>query len=145
MRISWGYKILALYLSFVAGILFLVFKASKENYDLVTKNYYEAELKYQEVIDRKANTARLSGPVRIENSKTKIRVEFPADFNDKAIKGDAYLYCPSDARKDIRRPIDSKDLAFEWILPGTPSGLYELKLSWVSDGVEYYKEEKVFF
>lgn len=145
MRISWGYKILFLYLSFVAGILFLVFKASKENYDLVTKNYYEAELKYQEVIDRKTNTAKLSAPVRIENTKTKIRVEFPADFSDKTITGDAYLYCPSDARKDIRRPINSKDLAFEWILPGSPSGLYELKLSWVSDGVEYYKEEKVFF
>lgn len=145
MRISWGYKILFLYLSFVAGILFLVFKASHENYDLVTKNYYEAELKYQDVIDQKSNTAGLSAPVRVENTKSKLMVYFPADFSNKTITGEAYLYCPSDAKKDMKRSFDSKDLAFEWILPAAPVGLYELKLKWKSDGKEYYKEEKVFF
>jgi len=145
MRISWGYKILFLYLSFVAGILFLVFKASRENFDLVTKNYYEEELKYQNVIDQKSNTASLSGPVKVENTKSRIMIQFPADFANKPIAGEAYLYCPSDAKKDIRRTLDHKDLVFEWVLPGTPQGLYELKLSWTVDGKQYYKEEKLFF
>ena len=65
MKISWGHKILFAYLAFVAGIMFLVFKASQEDYDLVTANYYEAELKYQDIIDQKENTARLSAPLII--------------------------------------------------------------------------------
>lgn len=145
MRISWGYKILGLYLAFVIGILFLVFKASSENFDLVTTNYYDAEIRYQQVIDQKSNTAQLSAPVRIENSKSKIHIQFPVDFSGKSIQGEAYLYCPSDARKDIRRVIESQELGVDWILPGQPAGLYLLKLNWKADGRDYYLEEKVFF
>ena len=42
------------YLAFVAGMGFLVFKASNQEFDLVTKDYYEQELKYQQVIDQSA-------------------------------------------------------------------------------------------
>ena len=52
MKLSWGHKIAATYLVFVAGMVFLVFKANNEKFDLVTKDYYGAELKYQEVIDQ---------------------------------------------------------------------------------------------
>ena len=45
---NWGYKILTVYIIFIAGILFLVFKSSNQNQDLVTKDYYEQELKYQQ-------------------------------------------------------------------------------------------------
>ena len=40
-----------LYAVFVAGIVFLVVKASSQKFDLVTKDYYEQELQYQNVID----------------------------------------------------------------------------------------------
>ena len=59
MKLSWGYKIAFVYIIFVAGIGFLVFKASSQKFDLVTKDYYDQELKYQEVIDQAANTAML--------------------------------------------------------------------------------------
>ena len=48
---NWGYKILMVYVIFIAGILLLVFKSSSQNQDLVTEDYYEQELKYQQKID----------------------------------------------------------------------------------------------
>ena len=66
MKLSWGYKITLVYIAFVAGMGFLVFKASSQKFDLVTKDYYEQELKYQQVIDQAANSSRLSEPVTIE-------------------------------------------------------------------------------
>ena len=68
MRISWGYIITAGYLVFVTGIVFLVYKASSQKFDLVTKDYYEQELKYQDVSDESANTAKLSAPLVVERS-----------------------------------------------------------------------------
>ena len=48
---NWGYKILLVYLIFILGILFMVFKSSTQKTDLVTTDYYAKELKYQEKID----------------------------------------------------------------------------------------------
>ena len=45
MKLSWGYKIMFVYTAFVAGIGFLAFKANNEKFDLVTKDYYDQELK----------------------------------------------------------------------------------------------------
>ena len=145
MRISWGYKIAAVYILFVIGIMFLVYKANNEHFDLVTSDYYEKELKYQHVIDDKQNVAALSAPVIIEHSKENIAIHFPSDFQGKSISGEAYLYCPSDAKKDQRNKIEITGLDYNWKFSQTISGLYEIKLSWKSGNKSFYKEEKLFF
>ena len=61
------------YIAFVAGMGFLVLKASSQKFDLVTKDYYDQELKYQQVIDQAANSSRLSAPVTIERNRGRIK------------------------------------------------------------------------
>ena len=58
---SWGYKILGVYLVFVTGIVFLVIKSSNQKVDLVTKDYYEQELMYQDKINETARASKLTG------------------------------------------------------------------------------------
>ena len=75
MKISWGYKIAGAYLLFVAGIMFLVYKANNETYDLVTENYYEEELKFQNVIDKKQRASSLSiVPPALTKSRRRLRL-----------------------------------------------------------------------
>ncbi|MBI1341998.1 MAG: hypothetical protein GC171_03580 [Terrimonas sp.] len=145
MRISWGYKIAAVYILFVAGILFLAYKASHQHFDLVTENYYAAELKYQDVIDHQNNVSALSAPLEIRNSSNQVVISFPKDFAGQPITGEAYLYCPSDEKKDLRKKFEIHDLRYQLLLPGRFSGQYQLKLSWNSGGKEYYQEEKIMF
>ena len=80
MKLSWGHKIAATYLVFVAGMVFLVFKANSEKFDLVTKDYYEAELKYQEIIDQTANATELSAQVIVEKNGTELTIRFPSEM-----------------------------------------------------------------
>ena len=145
MKVSWGYKIVWAYLLFVAGIVFLVVKASNEKFDLVTKDYYEEELKYQQVIDQAANAAKLSAPVSIEKSSDNLTIIFPAEMTGKMKTIDFYLYCPADAKKDFRKTREITDARFSQALPEGLSGMYELKLSWSADNVKYYHEQKIFF
>ena len=42
---SWGTKILIVFILFVGGILFMVIKSSIQKTDLVTTDYYAKELK----------------------------------------------------------------------------------------------------
>jgi len=145
MKLSWGYIITSGYLVFVAGIVFLVYKASSEKFDLVTKDYYEQELKYQHVIDESANTTKLSAPLNIERSGDQLQIGFPAEMKDKKKTIDFYLYYPADARRDFRKTIETNDNELLQPLPSAMKGQYQLKLSWEVEGVNYYFEKKLFF
>jgi len=144
MKISWGHKIAFAYIAFVCGILFLVFKASGERYDLVTENYYEAELQYQSVIDQKANLARLSGTPLVRHHSDTLSFTLPAECRHTEATGEVYLYSPSDAKKDLRQPFTITDGRFTMLLPRL-SGMYDLKLSWKANGHAYLMEQKLFF
>ena len=145
MKLSWGYKIMLVYMLFVAGMGFLVFKASNQKFDLVTQDYYEQELKYQNIIDQSANAAKLSAPLVVERSAGQLTINFPAEMKGKQKSVDFYLYYPADAKRDFRKLIDISENEFTQPLPEAMNGNYELKLSWEVDGVKYYFEKKLFF
>ncbi len=145
MKISWGYSITIVYLLFAGGIIFLAVKAGNQTTDMVTPKYYEEELKYQNVIDESALTAKLSAPVQVETNKEQITIRFPEEFKDKNITGEIYLYCPSDEKKDFKIHFESGNMKISQALPRGFSGLFELKLKWQSENKNYYYEKKLFF
>lgn len=145
MKINWGYKILIVYVVFVTGILFLVYKANQEKFDLVTSNYYEAELKYQDVIDQKARVAELSAPPRVTHSTGNISIALPQEFLNKKVDGEIHLYRASDASKDIRRSFSTSGGFVELKFDAPLSGMYQLKLSWQQGKQRFYHEQRIFF
>ena len=145
MKLSWGYKIMFVYIAFVAGMGVLVLKASNQKFDLVTKDYYDQELKYQQVIDQAANSSRLSAPVTIERKESGLKINFPDEMKNKKKLIDFYLYYAADAKKDFRKSFELDENELVQALPVGMKGMYELKLSWETDGVKYYFEQKLFF
>lgn len=145
MKISWGYKIMFVYIAFVAGIGFLIFKASNQEFDLVTKDYYEQELKYQQVIDQSANASRLSMPLNIEKKEAELKISFPDEMKNKKKLVDFYLYYAADAKRDFRRSFELNENELAQALPVGMKGMYELKLTWETEGVKYYHEQKIYF
>ena len=54
MKINWGTAIIISFIAFICFILFFVIRMSTDNranHDLVTEEYYKAELAYQKEID----------------------------------------------------------------------------------------------
>ena len=133
------------YIAFVAGMGFLVFKASSQKFDLVTKDYYDQELKYQQVIDQAANSSRLSAPVTVDRKEGEIKISFPDEMKNKKKTVDFYLYYAADAKKDFRKSFELNENVLAQALPVGMKGMYELKLTWEAEGVEYYFEQKLFF
>lgn len=145
MKITWGHKILFVYLAFVVGIMFLVFKANQQKFDLVTSNYYDAELKFQNVIDEKQRVAELSAPPKISHSVNSVSIQLPDEFLNKEVKGQLYLYRPSDASKDIKINFTTAKSFVDLALNKNLSGAYEVKLSWQADAKTFYNEQRIFF
>ena len=141
---NWGYKILFVYVVFVGAILFLVIRASVQKDDLVTEDYYAQELKYQQRIDEAKHTSALSAQLQYTYSEGRVFVNFPKDFSGKLITGNAVLYCPADAGKDIDQHFNLQDEALQMTIPNNYKGSFELHISWQADGQHYYYEQKIF-
>lgn len=141
---NWGYKILIVYLAFVAGIAVLVIKSSTQKVDLVTEDYYAKELKYQDRIDAVKRTKALSAPVKYEVVNQKIIISFPQEFSAKQINVSVQLYCPSDDRKDIAKDFVTTDGTVSLDVPTVNSGSRELQVTWQADGKSYYYEDRLF-
>ena len=80
MKLNWGYKILIVYLMFAAGMLTMVYLTTQENRDLVSDNYYEEELAYQEIIDQSSRTAKLSAAVEVELDQMNKKINISPNY-----------------------------------------------------------------
>lgn len=140
---NWGHKIIAVYIVFVAGMLFLAFKSSTQNIELVTEDYYAKELVYQRKIDESKRTASLSAPVEIKVIDHKVTINFPKDFATKKITGEVILYCPANEKKDMNQQFLVTDNAVNITVPASNHGLHYVKINWSTGGVNYYYEKKI--
>ena len=140
---NWGKKIVLVYIVFVGGILFMVFKSSTQKTDLVTTDYYEKELKYQDKIDDMNRVQALTAPVEYTVKDNEVIIQFPKDFAGKRLTGEALLYCPSDENKDVKDNFSVLDEPLKIIIPAKNKGLHELHLTWKDGTVTYYFEKKI--
>lgn len=142
---SWGYKIILVYGLFVCGIVYLVIRSSRENIDLVTKDYYAEELKFQHKIDEQANVSKLSAPVTTVYRNDTLTLFFPDEFIKKPIKGTLVVYYPADKHKDISAGFETDKAACSIKMPWELYGQHEVHVAWNAAGVDYYFEKKIFF
>ena len=144
MKVNWGYKIMFVYLFFVAGIVFLAVKSSMQKFELVQPDYYADELKYQSVIDATQRAKEIGGALIIKQELGKLMVKLPSGFTNTTVKGKAHLYYAADITKDITKnfEISNGELMIE--LVSTTKGNFTLKLDLERNGVTYYYEQKIF-
>jgi hypothetical protein len=124
-------------------MLTLVFFASKENKDLVSENYYEEEIKYQNIIDESSNTAALSSEPVINRNKNIVEITFPEEFTNAKIDGEWVLYYAAEKSKDIQGKLNVINRKYSIELPEFATGTYQLKLKWHTSEKKYYFEKVI--
>jgi hypothetical protein len=144
IKISWGYKIAALYIGFVLLVLFMVFMAMQQKIELVSPDYYAKELKFQQEIDAMNNAGLLSANLHVELQSNTVIISFPQEFKGKEIKGEALMFRPSDSSLDISFPIELNEEG-KLILQSNKfkTGLYKLIIKWSFDNKNYQTEHTI--
>lgn len=141
---NWGHKIIIVFIVFAAGILTLVTKSMRTKIDMVTKDYYTEELKYQQVIDGKKNAGTLSSPVLIAQQAEGIAVTFPRELRGTNIIGKIKFYRPSDSGLDVEMPLQlSSDGMLVINRQMFHKGSYLVKVQWENGGKPFYQEESL--
>ena len=145
-RNLWPYGLILTFVLFLAGTASLVVLACSQRVDLVSSNYYEQELKFQDQIDRLSRTQHLAArtAVAYDGAKKRITVSLPPGPTPPDVTGSIELYRPSAAGLD--RQFDLKvdgngiqSLDATSLLPG----LWRIRVSWTANKQEYYIDQKL--
>lgn len=142
---NWGTKITIAATSFVLFILFMVYKASTQEFELVADDYYAQELAYQEVIDNRQNTNLLSAQPEWQVTRNQITLQLPSDFQDEPIEGDLYIFRPSNEELDQHIPL-APDASLKQLIHthDWQAGYYKVKFNWKDTERSYYQEQDLF-
>ena len=132
------------YVVFIAGILFLVFKSSSQKVELVTENYYEQELKFQQKIDQAERAQSLSSALKYGVNKNELAIFFPDEMKGVKLNAHVLIYYAADETKDKRYDLATDNAKLLIVLPVSGKGMYELKMDWVAGNISYYSEYKFF-
>lgn len=138
---DWGKGIvitLIVFISLMVGLVTICVK--QDDIHLVTQNYYEEEIKYQDQIEKMINANSLDYKVLIyDNQLKKVDLHLPVGS-----KGTMHLFRPSDARLDQKIDFDvTNPNANAFDLKSLKPGYWKLKLTWSENGVDYFHEEKI--
>ena len=148
MKLNWGTGIVLAFIGFIAFILYFVINMitnEKYNHDLVTEDYYKAELEYQNDIDKETNSKSLSQSITYKKTDEGLVVNFPEDLQPEKIEGKLFLYRPSNKQLDFETTLSlSKS---HLLIPDNRlvDGRWNIKIDWQYNGKSYlFKEDLIY-
>lgn len=147
MKINWGTAIVLAFIGFIGFILFFVVRMSidnRANHDLVTEEYYKAELEYQNEIDAATNATNKEQLI-IEKTLQGLVLTFPTDYSPEKVTGKVSLYRPSNKHLDFDLPISLSNAHL--LIPDKRllDGRWDIKVSWKYEDEDYLHKESIVY
>ncbi len=139
---SWGTGVLVAFGLFLAGILGMVAISMSEDVQLVTEQYYDKELRYQERIQATERANGLATRVNIELRPGVVVVRFPRLGRPGDVEGQVTLYRPANRAEDRTLPL-VLDTLWTQNIPARAlaPGLWRVQVQWRLHAEEYYAEQ----
>ena len=146
MKISWGTAIVMAIISFIAFIMFFVitmFTDKAYSHDLVTEEYYKTELEFQDQLNKETNASRLSENISIEKTGDGLLISFPQALEFGKIKGNVFLYRPSNKQLDNEIPISLS--SHQLLVPDNrlAGGRWNINIDWKYQDQEFFFKEEI--
>jgi hypothetical protein len=139
-NLNWGHGMVIALLAFIIFILSMLFlfPNGQKNSEMVTDNYYEEELKYQDVIDAKGRADQLQEKPVYSQDKNGIKITFPKDYDNSNTTVKFVLNRTEDQNLDIHKSVQL-DANKSFVIPAQllKEGNYTLRLSWTKDKKDY--------
>ena len=144
MKMNWGTGILIGIIIFIVIVFTMTAIFMSQDVHLVTDNYYEKTLTYQDEIDKQTRTMELDEEVVINYDGDLVNITFPTNYLVKNLSGEIYFYRPSNPALDIKVPLQLREQGSQVIpVKRLEKGYWRLKINWTMDGKMYYNERAI--
>lgn len=128
---------------FISMIMYFVVMSVRQEFSLVTEDYYEKSLQYDSVQIRKSNYAALGQEVSVEvSSEGKVlMIALPAAFDSSDLNGSVHFYHPENASMDMHYVLSRPFVVStaDW-----KKGMWRIYVDWDSHEKGYLFEQVVF-
>lgn len=144
MKWNWGYGIALFYLIFVGALVYQVWKSTQYDHALVSEQYYQDDLNYQQHYNKLVNTRNLQQDLLIleDDNRHLIKLHFPAELGQ--VSGEVRFFCPSASHHDFSVPVRTDDRGIQLVsTQDLRPGMWRIKVDWQAAGTPYYNEEIV--
>lgn len=143
MKINWGTGITISLVLFAAMLTYYMIRGAQNPSDLVTEDYYEQEIKYQDRIDYTKNANEL-GALEIQKENGLLKIIFPVGFNSASATGKIHFYRPNNAAMDFDLPLRIEAQNAQTInTTEVIKGRWTIKTEMQAAGKNYYWENKI--
>ncbi|MEY5049560.1 MAG: hypothetical protein RLZZ175_2919 [Bacteroidota bacterium] len=134
---NWGKSLVLVMVFFMGYIGFLVSKAFRSDSELVAKDYYEQEVKYETQLNRMRSKFAKAMIYNFDNQNNKLVL----NFGETPIEsGKVLFYKASSAKQDVEKSLNQQSVQ-EISTQNLGTGLWKVKITWKQGGEECYREE----
>jgi hypothetical protein len=131
---------------FLFGTIALIVVASAQKTDLVSRDYYEQELKYQARIESISRAQKLGdrAGIAFERADRTLAISLPPEHVRAGLQGRIEFYRPSSAGLDRQLPLAPNAGGVQSVnLTNLPRGLWEVRVTWTVQNQEYWLLRKI--
>lgn len=138
-KFNWGWRIALVYSLFVVGTLGMVAIAMSTKVDLVSDNYYQNAVNYQQSIDRQSNAQSAIVETRQENQILVIGLTQRID------RGTITMFRPSSTTEDFTTAMKLDNHNEQFLdISNLNRGLWIVKMEWSADGKNFQQDKRFF-
>lgn len=142
MKVSWGVGITVSIIVFMLISVMFIYIAFNQDVNLVRDDYYEAEVKYNETMEKVKRTSALIDKLKISVIENNIQLQFPKISKSENINGNILLYRPSERNKDLSITIRPDSNYLQTINTANMlSGMWKVKVDWTADSISYLNDD----
>lgn len=138
----WPYAIMAWFALAITGMVTWITIAVRNDHELVRKDYYEAEIGFQNQIDRvnRTGAVRKEVSVRYQAGDEVVLLSLPPAHT--GARGKVQFYRPSNSKLDRAFDIDLASNSTQRLEVGAlQGGLWKIQVTWSHEGVEYFFDQ----
>ena len=146
MKINWGWGIVIAFAAFIGFILYFVILASTDkraSHHLVTDEYYQEELVYQNEINATKNAVEYARDFVTEKTDEGLLITIPDAVKELNVKGTVSLYRPSNEHLDFNLAISLSNTHL--LIPDNRllDGRWDISIRWESQGENYLVKKSI--
>jgi len=146
MKINWGTSIVLAYSTFIVFILYFVVKTFTQpeyDYDLVSEQYYQEELEFQNTINHTKKANKLEDEVTILKTEKGLQILIPNALNN-VIVGEIKFYRPSNDQLDFSKKFNTTKNTYAFSDSVLVKGRWNISVKWHyknnNDDIYFYKK-----
>ena len=148
MKLNWGFGIVLAFIGFIAFILYFVIIANTDqraDHNLVTDEYYQEELKYQQEIDALKNAKELNVRWNFKQTDEGLEINIPDAVRQQETEGTMSFYRPSNKQLDFDLSISLSNSHL--LIPDNRllGGRWDIKIRWKHLDKDYLVKESIVY